>query len=279
MTQIDYDCWLHWYVTYRCNQNCFYCFDSQSDKATMPLQEIPIQKLMDSLDRLGKVCRFSFIGGEPFLVPNIVEACEEIAKKHYLSFNTNLLPKTLEAFAKRIPPERVVSIISSFHIQEFERTGKVNTYLKNYRLLKDAGFVIWSSIVAHPSLKNRVQELASMYKAAGVDYSYSQFIGNWRGIQYPQGYTQEELDAFDFHFKLESQVEKSPYCNAGYNVVILEPDGDVFRCPMFKESPMGNLFTGFKLDATPFRCPVEFCPCPFKSFDDMLFQKALNSLK
>lgn len=55
------------------------------------INKIDIPAFVKMLDRTRKIFKITSTGGEPFLVPNLVEACEKITQRHYISFNTNLV--------------------------------------------------------------------------------------------------------------------------------------------------------------------------------------------
>ena len=134
----DFDGWLHWMVTDRCNLYCAY--HDVPGKECAELSEINIPALMKTLDAVKKVFKMSFTGGgEPFLVPNIVEACVELTKKHYVSFSSNLTSGKIPDFCKRVSPKYVLYIIASLHIKELERLDLMDRYVSNFLLCKKKG--------------------------------------------------------------------------------------------------------------------------------------------
>jgi organic radical activating enzyme len=63
---------------------------------------IDIPVLLRTLDATGKIFKIGFSGGEPFLVPNIIDACVALMEKHYIELNTNLTSLKIKEFAERI---------------------------------------------------------------------------------------------------------------------------------------------------------------------------------
>ncbi len=256
-------------TTRRCNFTCEYCFDSNEEKRSSKLEPINISNLLSSLDRLNKTFRVSFIGGEMFLVPNIIETCIEVSKKHYIHFNTNLVPNSVRKFADAIDPERVVSIQASLHMQELEKRGMIDAFITNYNYLKDKGFKISSVAVAHPSLLPEIEKFDTIFTDGGVDYEFGNFFGEYDGKQYPASYTKKELEAFDMsrgEGDPESNVEfyqrKGKRCNAGTNMFLLTPDSDdVYPCAAVPRR-LGNLEEGFNPLESPIVCPADYCFCP-----------------
>lgn len=116
----NYDVWLMWQPNFKCNLNCTYCIIKDSRK-TAKVSKINISALIKTLNKTNKIFNIDFGGGEPFLIPNLIEACKEITKNHYVSITTNLTSGKIKEFSEKIDPERVEYIYSSLHIKELER--------------------------------------------------------------------------------------------------------------------------------------------------------------
>jgi len=68
--------------------------------------------------------------------------------------------------------------------------------------------------------------------------------------------------------------QKGKVCNAGYNVGIVCQNGDIFQCYEIREK-LGNIYEeNIIFKDKPIICPIEFCGCPLKSYDEHLFEKA-----
>ena len=79
-----------WSVNELCNLNCAYCYKTKKNNYN---KRIDIEKLLSYIESTGEIFHISFTGGgEPLLVPNIIEACKALAEKgHEISFSTNLI--------------------------------------------------------------------------------------------------------------------------------------------------------------------------------------------
>jgi hypothetical protein len=64
-------------------------------------------------------------------------------------------------------------------------------------------------------------------------------------------------------------------CNAGFNAVLVLPNGDVFVCSDVHE-PRGNLLGGFTLSDHLYPCRERYCTCPFYENTE-LYKKAVTS--
>ena len=91
-------------------------------------------------DKLLKIFKITFSGGEPFLVPNFVEACEALTQKHFIGIHSNLTSNSVEKFAQCVNPKQVTGINASLHLRELERCGLVKHYIRHFKILKDKGF-------------------------------------------------------------------------------------------------------------------------------------------
>ncbi|MFA5090316.1 MAG: hypothetical protein WC510_04715 [Candidatus Omnitrophota bacterium] len=291
----NYDAWLHWTFNNSCNLNCSYCFSH------IKLQEKPgrlkgpalfsrinlfgrrnkrscvidIPALKNTLARAGGVFNISFTGGgEPFLIPNVVQACLEITRKHYVGFNTNLVCKKVREFACKVNPEKVVFFHASLHIKELERLGLTGQYIDNFYLFRKHGFNIDASEVGYPPLLDEADRYRSFFKENGIELRFDPFFGEYEGRQYPGSYTQEELEIFNIN--IDTHYRKGKLCNAGYNIgVVLEEDGNISPCIFIRER-IGNIYGRINFRDKLIRCPLDFCACPLSICDPYLFKKAIE---
>lgn len=301
-----YDAWLHWDVTDKCNLSCVYCFNRTSTKLriaemkNLGIKNIPsalttkikerfktqykkidIDSLMKTLDRTNKIFKISFTGGgEPFSIPNLVDTCMELTKKHYIGINSNLTNKNIKEFSDIIGPERVIFIHGSLHIKELERVNLLDRYIYNFLSLRDKGFDIFAQEVAYPSLLGEVMKYRKFFKEKGIDITFGPFCGEYNGVIYPEGYTEQEIKIFGLKRSDMTQLfyHKGEICNAGYNVGIVSNKGDIRPCHLINKN-IGNIYKEIKFIDKVIRCPFEFCHCPLNNFDPSLYNMALEKSK
>ena len=97
-----YDAYFQWIVTYQCNFSCIYCSRGKIDKKGWKANnKINIKKLMNTLDKTGKIYKISFTGGEPFLVENLIETLR-IIKESLSIFFSNLSTNKISEFVDEI---------------------------------------------------------------------------------------------------------------------------------------------------------------------------------
>ncbi len=238
---------------------------------------INISALINSLEKAKKTFKISFTGGEPFLIPNLVDASVEITKKHFVSLDTNLITgKTME-FAEKISPQRVVRITASLHIKELERLNLVDKYIDTYQLYRKRGFRIRAWEVAYPALLGEADKYKKYFHERGVELYFMPFIGYYNGKLYPESYTSEEFQIFSLDNSCcEGFNSKGKICNTGYNIGIVSPRGDISPCYQRRSEEMGNIYGEIKFADKLTTCPFSFCPCPLYAFDTYLFEKAVK---
>ncbi len=271
------DAWLVWFPTYRCIFNCEYCFFLNPIKRTAPAEPIDVPSLVSALDRSGRTVRLSFGGGgEPFLVPNLVEACQAVTRDHYISFTTNLISKNVPRFAQVIDPSRVVLLIASLHIKELERLRLVDRYVRHYRLCAERGFPISPDAIAYPPLRPEADRYREAFGRLGVPLKFSPFIGMHDGRFYPDSYTDEDIALFGLDPEVRTVYHsRKKLCNAGFNMGVVNQRGDVWPCWKIPEK-LGSIGEGFAFRRDLIRCPFDFCGFPFTYFDPENFDRAVR---
>ncbi|MBL1213112.1 MAG: radical SAM protein [Ignavibacteriae bacterium] len=267
----DYNAWLHWNISSQCNFNCEYCF-GKTPFVKNSINKINIEKLIEALDKTGKTFRISFTGGEPFLIPNIIEACSTITEKHFVSFNTNLVLPGVKEFAESILPERVLFFHASLHIEELIKLNLVDKFAANFNLLRANGFKIFAEAVAHPSLNesdiNYFRDYLSLHE---INFSFGPFIGEYNNKAYPQNYSDDELEKFNLENENMSVFkQKGNICNAGFNAAVVYPNGNVHSCFQVKEK-LGNIYSEINFKKKTKICPAANCDCPLNYYDPHLF--------
>ncbi|MBN1796958.1 MAG: radical SAM protein [Spirochaetales bacterium] len=274
----DYNAALHCYLSLRCNFNCDYCFIPTEVLRNDPLEPIRTQRFLEVLHETGKTFNIIFSGGEPFIIPNLVEACAELTKKHYISIVTNLsLTKRIKDFVKAVDCKRVQYMVCSFQAHELEKRNMVNTFMENYRLLKNAGFGIHAQIVAYPPVLKDLEKYLKLFHEKDLEVICAPFIGRYNNRSYPGAYSNAELKLI----RCERQAIKTSYnwknksCIAGYNNGLVNSKHDVLCCINIKNK-IGNIYEKINFSQKMIKCPHEFCSVPLSIENYSLHQAALH---
>lgn len=272
-----YDAWIHWNATSVCNYNCEYCFGHIDE--TNEVEPIKISRLINTLNKTGKIFRISFTGGEPFLIPNFIEASRAISEKHFLSLNTNLIHEHVKEFANTIDPMRVIRVHASFHFEQLREKGETHRYIGHYQELEFKGFPMRAEAVAYPEYAPLAEELRKYLLEHDIVLHFGPFLGTYKNRKYPESYTNKEIKLFglsDDCRLLHRQM--GAFCNAGYNAAVASHKGKIMTCNHFKEI-LGNLYEEIKFNETIKVCPHKQCGCPLNIYDERLFLEALREIK
>ena len=307
---LPYNAVLLWSPTSKCSLNCIYCISSATmsedkrkgkaglyNKIRMALNMsipslarnfiiykkmggvVPIQteRLIRALDATKKTFRIDFAGGEPFLIPNLVEACAAITKKHFVSINTNLITGKVDEFAAKIDPGRVSFFVASLHIKELEKHGLMSKYIDNFLKCRNRGFKIFAREVSYPALFGEAEEYKDFFKEKGINLTFGPFAGQYNGRRYPQAYTDEELKVFGLPPSCKNRTDPAgKICNAGYNIAVVFPNGSVYPCYQMREyGETGNIYEKIKFTDKLIECPFDSCNCPVDTCDPELAKKAI----
>ncbi len=266
-----YGVWLQWNLTSQCNFDCVYCF-CKTPVNKKELREIRIEELLATLKKTSKIFRIGFTGGEPFLIPNFIEACKIITEEHYISINSNvILPKVID-FANEVDPDRVLFIQASFHPFELKEKSLVENYITNFHMLKQKNFNVIAEAVAYPPYKKVIEECEILLNKNNIELSKAPFIGRYSKSDYPAGYSENDIKLFNIERqRIEYHYQKGKLCNAGFNSGVVFSSGDVYPCFQIKKK-IGNVYSEINFDSEIGKCPAKFCGCPLNKYDPYLFR-------
>jgi hypothetical protein len=192
------DAWIHWAINDKCNFSCAYCTAGNSWKFD-DYKEIDIEKFVRNLEATGKTFLVRFTGGgEPFLVKNLPELCLRISGKHYLGFNTNLIPKPIQTLFEKLPPERVYEILASVHFAELDRQELKDRFVRHGQLLISRGFNVHFVAVAYPEFHTHYPAWIREYGEKGIKVKMVPYVGVHNNRRYPEEYTQEDIEYYGF---------------------------------------------------------------------------------
>ncbi|MFH1202405.1 MAG: radical SAM protein [Candidatus Omnitrophota bacterium] len=257
-----------WDIHYACNYRCPYCWFSGHWQDLIKQNKYPaLGKIVEAWNKIYKKygpARIAIIGGEPFIYPNFKELIKELSKIHYIEITSNLSIK-LDDFVKEISPSNV-SVTGTFHplFANFEN------FVKNILILKEKGMSNHIWYLAYPPQTRLMPYYKERLEKYGIPLSVMTFWGKYNGVQYPQGYTDEEKaiimpqlgDREGEKFQLELKDVKGKLCCAGQLYANIKADGLAYRCGGSYSKAIGNFFNDdFKLLDNPSPCESETCPC------------------
>lgn len=266
-----YKVFFTWEITYECNYRCTYCHAPKPWKQDTRKTLYPgIKKWIDIWQKIyedygeGEIV---ISGGEPFIYPNFMELMIKISELHIIEFCTNLF-FNVEPIINNMDAKRV-RIGTSFHPEFTE----IDVFIDKVNKLKNSSFEVWVNFVPWPPFFNQLEDIKKSFEQNGIKIVLQPFIGDYEGIHYPQGYSNEEkkilgifkeevnVKTIDFKTTNESN-KKGKLCRMGENYAFIHPDGEVERCCKDHSISLGNIINGtFKFLDKPLECKVEECNC------------------
>lgn len=199
---LPYQAYAHWHITYECQMLCEYCIVTGPDRASDTRDKktrslpVPIDDMVKVVDASGLSFYFSLMGGEPFLVPNIVEVVQRLTERHYVGANTNLCAVPRH-FWKSINHDRIGNFHISLHIYPLERKNLTQDFIDSFKTMVDAGFNRYNiTVVAHPKVIDRIDYYRELFGRHGIAFKLIPMLdggGAVKGKVYPESYTSDEL--------------------------------------------------------------------------------------
>lgn len=259
-----------WDMHYKCNYRCPYCWwhgrwqDLSRHNKYPSIHEL-LRYWTNVYNRYGSV-HIDLLGGEPFIYPGINELTFELSKMHTLGISSNL-SCNINDFAQRLDPNRV-KVIPTFH----PTFADFDTFLEKMILLKRRGFCSNVSYLAYPQQIKFINFYRDKFARENISLSVMTFWGKYNDVEYPAGYTQEELDIVKGYIGKRCGEEyqvvpkndfKGKLCNAGRYYGVIQPDGRVVRCGgSGLNEIVGNFFDdNFMLFDEPLPCNTDTCKC------------------
>jgi MoaA/NifB/PqqE/SkfB family radical SAM enzyme len=246
-----------WHLLYTCNYRCQYCFFAPNVLGTKLRRYATPEQWEIAFETTGETWLLHITGGEPSIYPEFAELCARLTRRNFISLNSNLSHRSLEAFSSTVDPARVSFINAGMHPEERTSRGGQEIFIRNAELMRAAGFRIMVSLVATPRALSQFQEVAAFLKPLGLYPIPKLLRGALDGATYPAAYTENDKRLFrnfsnsarDF-YQIEEWDEQPSIdmlhddefldsgepnfegvmCDAGDRFVRIDPDGHVLRC-------------------------------------------------
>lgn len=259
-----------WNLNQLCNYRCTYCFFSPEvlGREHIGVGRYSIDHICKSFDDTGREWLILISGGEPFLYKELIPLVKLLTRSHHIQLTSNFSRPDVYQFADEIDPSRVMIMGASYHPVERENRKSVQDFVDKYVYFRERGFLIAATYVADPPLLSRMRDDFERLRTAGVDnITTLTFRGVYEGKQYPQAYTEEELELIvelAVDRELETEISRGLHyqgrpCNAGFKYFQMNPDGSLHRCCSIL-TDHGNLFEGTaRFEDRPTPCTVELC--------------------
>ena len=259
-----------WDLHYACNYRCPYCWwDGKWQELAKLNRYLSVKEWVkywgNIYSRYGRVA-IEILGGEPSIYPNFAELIKEVSSMHSIRITTNL-SADVEYFINQIDSSKV-KVSPTFH----PLFADFDSFVKKAQLLKENGFTDNINYLAYPPQIKQIPYYKKRFNQKGLSVSVMTFWGKYRGVTYPNGYTEEERGVISAHlgkrageeFQLTpKKMPKARLCRAGQRYAVIQADGNVIRCGGSDlNETIGNFFDeNFKLLDHPLPCKAEYCKC------------------
>lgn len=252
-----------WNMLYDCNYRCSYCFfEGKWEEYRKRNIYLSPEEWTEYWGRLSdKYCTPYLVitGGEPFIYPNFIEIIRRLSKICYHINISSNSSGDLKGFVETIDPQRV-SVSLSYQPQ----FDKLEEFIERLLFIRKHNFNGCINFVAYPPFLKNIESYKDKFASVNEDLKIIPFFGEYQGIIYPNGYTQDEqrlLGIDDSWFK--KIRKKGSLCPAGQKTALVFPDGKVARCGQIGEDMvLGSIFnSNFRLLDNPLPCESEYCPC------------------
>ena len=254
---------LSWLITDFCNYRCAYCTAAVSAGIE---ERWNVPALVRALNATGRKWCAGITGGEPFAFPDFVGVCRTLTEHDVtLWIDTNLsIENRVREFVDTVSPAMVDNMYISLHIEERERHGGVDAFVRMTDALRKKGFPFQVNYVLDPRLFRRFTKDVDFFRSKGIALLAKPYRGIYRMRLYPESYTPAErqiiLDSSPDAFRRTLFYPRGVRCDAGCSLVRMLPDGTITRC-VADATPLGSIHAGIRLNDRPLPCRVPYCPC------------------
>ena len=294
---LKYEVEADWLLLTTCNFRCSYCGWSPSALGAKIAIHGTHAQWVEGFNATGKTWLLHITGGEPTIYPDFVSLCEQLARGHYLSINTNLSHPCIAGFAERIDPERVHYINAAVHYDERQKKASLDVFIEHVHKLQRHHFNVLVSSVMTPMMVSTFPELSEYFESHGLFLIPKAMRGMYQGNTYPAAYTADErtlileylakatqkyapvidrmgepatIDMFaDARFINSIGDYRGRLCGSGYNFVTITPDGAICRCGSGKHYGKSKIFRkhfgnillkNISFLRAPKPCDTSYCP-------------------
>ncbi len=250
-----------WRLFNNCNFGCTYC----SRYTSGSLDVLPVDKVINFLNKTQQRWSVRISGGEPFLHPDFTNICKQLSTDHSIALLTNLsLRKQIRKFAEKIDPKKVDQIKATAHIAELEKRGLLQTFIENGNILQNNDFKLDVFYVYHPLQMDKFEYYYNLFQDQGITLKLKPFSGLYKYRRYPQSYSKDQRTMIVKHksnaFVWYSFRSKGMLCNSGKSRLLILPNGNVLRCEGEK-TLLGSIDSDVVLYKEARPCKSKFCTC------------------
>ena len=238
-------------VTNKCNQKCTHCYQQSNNEFNVTDEMISLlRKWCIEAGKTG-VPYIRFLGGEPFIVPELLGICEEAKKAGVLDFQistngTLIKEKDISRMAK-VFKQIQVSLLSSNADEHDKITGLKGSFKKataNIQKMIKAGIKINANFVVMKQNFHRIEEIADLMYQFGGSVRYLALFLDGRATNLPSISNEER----DIIIKSVSKVMKKYNGKMKINSAGIPIERDIPTTSSFYGCPAGRTVLRLSVD-------------------------------
>lgn len=181
-----------WTLLHTCNFRCDYCFVPQHMLGEKIRVRASNETWVEAFDRHDVTWHVHMTGGEPTAYPQFSDLCERLTVNNKISLNSNLTGKSLDDFAARVDPAKVVFINAGLHHKERTGRGGQNAFVSRARELAGRGFNLMVSAVMSPEFITLAEAVRHELQQSGIVMVPKILRGSFDGQKWPHAYSAEQ---------------------------------------------------------------------------------------
>ena len=250
----------------KCNLNCSYCLQNEEKHKNHNISDINVKDIINKIESFKRDIKIIVVGGEPTIMNNFVYFISELTKLQNVKtivVMTNLLTDT--SILRKVNKLKLRFDVS-LHYEELIRKKLESKFLDNFKIVRP--LVDYVGVVADPRYSdNDVSTIKKTFKE--VPWKFKNYIGEYEERNYPNEYTNDELERFELKNSLEKYVPKET-CSVLNKFLILTND-HIYPCSTLLGLDVTNksikyshsdINEEFNLMSNSFKCPLDYCGCP-----------------
>lgn len=242
-------------LTYACSWRCVFCYNPRHSDRT-PLDVVEWTIVLDDLRALGTL-HVALTGGEPLLHPQFFEIARAAAERHFaITIFTNgsridaAMASRIAALNPFVTELTVHGATAAVHNAATSRSGSFEDVTAAVGHLLRAGARVHLKTVLTSMNEHELESMIALAASLGVPFSVDVNLtprddGSLDPLRF-RASVDGRRRAFAWGKSVGQlpRVERSdakPNCALGETTIAIDPEGNVYPCPQWRSSSLGNV--------------------------------------
>jgi len=282
-----------WYLSRKCNFDCWYCADILHDKTSPLLSPENVRVAVENIKKIPtQKVSLALSGGEPFLNQELIPLLEELKNIPDKAIAINITSNGSFPTAHYL---KALPYLSSLTISAHLDSIQIDKFSEKMAELQcQCPFPIQVNVMFVPGKLSSIKVFLDQLKAAGtkpilrrirkknssasceyseeeIEYLKSFYVNNEEiqkvsiEVQYDSGEILQKLVGINHISARNGNFFKGWLCEAGVRNITIWSDGNVYACEsaLIAKTPLGNFYSkDFKWSSQSAQpCPLSRCVC------------------